>query len=341
MSTINTPVLSDAAKALFLADLGQANLDAFLAADLKDPAALHLTAEEGNVAQAEMIAGMPDTFTIEQFCGILETGAAKDAEEAARVASERVDADQHAAADVAAVEEAGAEGDLTVDGVPATTEAAVAALAEPAAPSDTAGTLDQAFEAPVDAGVAGSEVADTAESPEPVAAPSAIPRQSHVVPNVMAETKAVPDQPEWFNNLGVFAKALKQAFDQYQLKMKPRTPVNDEDIARNQTSLARIIFGTINTLEGKDFDLMFGHILAQFHKEASGVFHELYVNRGMDVIELSSEDRRLFNNVINMIKLTADPAGRSISLKQVDLNKTLIGSITEAGRQKVYGFYNL
>lgn len=326
MSTITTPALSDAAQVLFIADLGEANLEAFLQADVNDSVALHLTPVEGNVAQAEMIEAMPDELTVQAFADMCERGAAQN--QAADQAAEEAIVDAPAEPAAPAVE------------TPALVELVVEPVAEVPAADITAGTLDQAFDA---AAETGTEVADTAASPEPVVAvaPSVVPRPSKVVASVMPETKATPDQPEWFDSLSTYGKALKQAFDQYQLKMKPRASVNDADVGRAQTSLARILFGTVNVLEGNDFQNMFSHILAQFHKHADGVFHEMYVFRGADVIELPNEERRLFANLLNLLKLTADPAGRATALKQVDLNKTLGAGISEAGRQKVYGFFNL
>ena len=211
-----------------------------------------------------------------------------------------------------------------------------------------------------DAGVAGTNVNDTADAPigdvEPTPAEGDAPAPAAEVPLAIAPvpkglvrptTSLYSDpetgytQPEWFYTLTPTGQALKQTFDDYMHNMRPRLPVTDDDVARNQAVLARTFTGVINNLDGDDFQAMFSHILAKFHEHKDGVFHPVKVNRGADLVALVPEDRRQFQRLVNMFGLLADPDGRSNAFKQVDLHKTLSGNITEAGRQKVFSYFNV
>jgi len=211
-----------------------------------------------------------------------------------------------------------------------------------------------------DAGVAGTNVNDTADAPaeyvEPTPAEGDAPAPAAEVPlatapvpkglvrpttSLYSDPETGYTQPEWFYTLTPTGQALKQTFDNYMHNMRPRLPVTDADVARNQAVLARTFTSVINDLEGDDFQAVFSHILAMFHEHKDGVFHPIKVNRGADLIALVPEDRRLFQRMVNMFGLLGDPNGRANAFKQVDLHKTLSGNITEAGRQKVFSYFNV
>lgn len=125
----------------------------------------------------------------------------------------------------------------------------------------------------------------------------------------------------------------------YMDAMAPKKLQEDRDIVRSQVQLYRALTRAINTLTD-DFYLVWRAILATFHEHRDGVFHESAVFRGMQHITLPKDDIKAFQRLLNLIKITANPAGRQAAIKQVEFGKTLEFGITEAGRQKLLNFYN-
>ncbi|BDD79873.1 hypothetical protein [Burkholderia phage FLC9] len=125
----------------------------------------------------------------------------------------------------------------------------------------------------------------------------------------------------------------------YMDQMAPKKLQEQRDIVRAQVQLYRALTRAINTLTD-DFYIVWKAILATFHEHKDGVFHESAVFRGMEHITLPKDDIKGFQRLLNLIKITANPAGRNAAIKQVEFGKTLEFGITEAGRQKLLNFYN-
>lgn len=127
--------------------------------------------------------------------------------------------------------------------------------------------------------------------------------------------------------------------EQYIDLMKPGKPVTAEVGARTQTALWRTILGVIER-SGEEFQKLFNLLLAYFEEYKNDVFHERYIFRFSEMINMPPEELAAYQRIINLIKVTCSPLGRNQSLKQVDLNRTLKDGFTEQGRQKVLAFYN-
>jgi hypothetical protein len=125
----------------------------------------------------------------------------------------------------------------------------------------------------------------------------------------------------------------------YMDNMAPKKLQEQSAIVRNQVQLYRVLTRAINTL-GDDFFIVWKGILAAFHEHREGVFHESAVFRGMEHVNLSKDDQKAFQRILNLIKITADPKGRAAGVRLVDFNRTLEFGITEQGRQRLLNFYN-
>lgn len=209
--------------------------------------------------------------------------------------------------------------------------------------ADAPAPVAPVVEAPAQPAPATPEV--VAEVAQNVAAATGIvpeaPASLAAAPAVLDASNIAPLQPDWVAGLSPNAQTVKHAFDDYVAKMRPRAPVTVDDISRNQAVLAHTLTSVINRLDGDDFHLMFNYVLQQFKQHAEGVFRPVLVNRGMDLVPLAPEALRLFQRLINMFTLLADPATREVAHRQIDLAKTLAGAISEPGRQRVFQFFGL
>ena len=124
----------------------------------------------------------------------------------------------------------------------------------------------------------------------------------------------------------------------YIKNMAPRKPISTDEGIRHQVALYRSLTTVINNLDS-DFNLVYGSILQLFNEHKDGAFHETRVFRFMDNITLPDNDRKSFQRLLNLVKLTADPKGRELTLKQINLDSAL-EFISENGRQKIMKFYN-
>lgn len=177
-----------------------------------------------------------------------------------------------------------------------------------------------------------------------VAAPAVIP----VVSPPAAQTKAATVSPALDQFQALIAKAKSSGLvslyfnnlASYIEEMRPKK-VNPLPAAlRQQQSLYSTILGICNRLED-DFYPVWTALLAVFQEHRDGVFHERYVNRHMDNINLGTSEIAAFQNLLNLIRLTADPRSRALGLKQVDFTRTLQHALTDAARARLGNFYEV
>ena len=130
--------------------------------------------------------------------------------------------------------------------------------------------------------------------------------------------------------------------DAYIDAMHPRKTQTEAQLNQHQVSLFRQLILAINKLDN-DFETVFGLILQKFNENKDGVFDHVNVFRGMPFIALQPDEIKAFQQILDLVIMTASPKGRHISLQQVSPLKSLsIGAvITDAGRNKVMAFYNV
>lgn len=172
---------------------------------------------------------------------------------------------------------------------------------------------------------AAGEVAPVAEITEPSQALSA---SEQVIADLLekAETPAVRG----------FATALGNYLD----AMGVTKAIPPEQGARHQVMFWRAIQAMING-GGKEFRMGWNAFLAVMQNEREGVFAERYMFRFVEQISIPKSDYDAFCSILNLAHVTADPKGRQLALKQVDMNKTLASGYNDEGRQALLSFYGL
>jgi hypothetical protein len=181
---------------------------------------------------------------------------------------------------------------------------------------------------------------------EPTVAPTAIKKtvsKSGSVTNVSTPTivsGSFTDTVAKIKVSGTVAqRSLVAQLEQYLTSMKPGMPVEASTGSRNQTSLWRTIQNVIDR-SGDEFTSLYSLLLAYFEAYKDDAFHERYVFRFAENITMPADELATYQQMINLIKLTASQKGRDVALRQVDLGRTMKSNISEAGRQRVLGFYN-
>lgn len=142
-------------------------------------------------------------------------------------------------------------------------------------------------------------------------------------------------------NVSILGKSILRQLDEYADLMNPRKTTSMETINQNQVALFRSLTTTINKL-GNDFQYVWAGILAAFLENKNSAFDEINVFRGAQTIPLTADERNTFYQLLNLIKITAAPQGRSDAIRQVDPSVSLsTGTVlSHDGREKVMKFYN-
>lgn len=209
------------------------------------------------------------------------------------------------------------------------------------APAEQTTTLPDASGDPVvgtvDPAVSNAPAAVLTPSPDP-APVTAAPTPSSVPSNDQSIEGAV----ELSANCGAMGKIVYTRILEYMVDMKPRKPIDEASAGRNQVKLYNALLDLINKTEG-DFTEVFTAVLKLFaiHGVEGKVFHEKYATRSMQSVNLNTDARRMFANLLNMFRLLADPAGRQVALKQISLPRTLVMPVTEVGRARVMNFFRV
>lgn len=137
------------------------------------------------------------------------------------------------------------------------------------------------------------------------------------------------------------SKLLLGQLKVYMSEMKPGLPVDSKKAAVHQLQLYRVLNSFISKVTGEEFTQVWSVVLALFYQEADGVFHDIYVARGFDNIELPAASITAFQNLLHLCKVTADYKVRNLALKQLNLEKALQTGFTEQARQSLLSYYNV
>lgn len=154
------------------------------------------------------------------------------------------------------------------------------------------------------------------------------------------EVTGIPDADRVLKNVPAAHQIGIQRLLEYCVKMNPSKPIEIQEGVKAQVALFRIIQNTINR-EDTYFRQLFAAILALFAYEKTGVFKEENVFRFMDSITLNDVERKAFTRLINLVKLLGPKESRAVALKQVNFTSSLQYGLTDEGRQRVLGFFNV
>jgi hypothetical protein len=133
-----------------------------------------------------------------------------------------------------------------------------------------------------------------------------------------------------------------QNLQAYIKMMDPKKPMADDEGARHQVQLYRVMTGAINGT-GDDFPTVFSAILKVMHMASGtgGVFHDTNAFRFTDQIALPADQRKTFRQALHFMKLMADPKGRKVAMRQVQFDKVFGQDITPEGIERVKQFFDL
>lgn len=157
-------------------------------------------------------------------------------------------------------------------------------------------------------------------------------------PVLIEEVVAIPAATV---EIGPLAAGLLASFNEYAEVMNPRRPTTVSAGISYQRRLFRTIQSIINDLEGKDFDVVFGNVLAQIEANTTGAFADLAVFRHLELREMNlvPVDRRSFRDILNFLLKIAPLKSRAFVAKQVNLDATFAGNaFSEDGRQRVQNY---
>ena len=131
---------------------------------------------------------------------------------------------------------------------------------------------------------------------------------------------------------------IEESINEYLEKMAPGRSHTGNAGELLQLKFYRTL-STILRLEGSEFARVFSWLLLTVNAHREGVFHERYVFRYFDAINLTNPERRNFERLVNMLITTCNPKTRNRTIKQVDIPATMAGFKNSAMHQRVMEFY--
>lgn len=225
-------------------------------------------------------------------------------------------------------------GSYVVQGLPLTPVNEITRRDLPATPS-----VDPSLATPVDAGKSGA----VAQFANQILNPTTLPSGT-LTPKTLSHKGTIAASPSVaaLREAGksLLAKTYVENLITYIEVMDPRKVNQLKEAVRQQTTLYNLLTGIVNRLTD-DFHPVWGALLATFQEYKDGVLGERYVFRHMDQVPLAPNEVACMQNLLNLIRLTADPKSRALGLKQVDLQRTLQFALTEDGRNRIMAFYNV
>lgn len=194
--------------------------------------------------------------------------------------------------------------------------------------------------------VASKPVSATTRTIAATGAP-AVQKPAPVVPKAVVVETPVVVESDMESDLGRILKDVPVAYQvdiqrmkTYVVDMDPKKPIDPKKGAANQAALYRSIQGVINRQE-QYFTPLFTAMLRLIKGNLKSVFHELNRHRFMEEVALSASDRQALLNLVTLLCLIADPKGRALAVKTIDINKALESGLTAQGVQRVMDYLNV
>jgi len=137
----------------------------------------------------------------------------------------------------------------------------------------------------------------------------------------------------------VTVSKLEEFLSNYLREMAPRVPMTNKLGAMNQYGLWKTLESVINS-DNNVFRDDFKVVLKYFNDYADSSFGPRYIYRFSEYWEWSTDELDVFQKLINILLLTADPSKRAAGLKQVDLNKALDTGFTDVAKSNIGSFFS-
>jgi len=184
-------------------------------------------------------------------------------------------------------------------------------------------------------------------TPEPTPEPISVPKET-VVKEVIIEKKEEVAQPSPLSVIDKLKaegspkmKSFIARFETYKNTLQPGKIIDPDIGARAEMSFWRTLQDIAQTTPYSEFKALWNVFLG-FVKEhqGSGVLNDRYVFRFFSHWTFPQSDAEGFQAIINLAKLTCEPATRPAGLKQIDLERAFKKGLTEQARQNLLMFYN-
>lgn len=133
---------------------------------------------------------------------------------------------------------------------------------------------------------------------------------------------------------------VQHNLEKYKEKMGKGQPVDEPGAAAAQG----LLFNTISRvlrLEAREFVDGWTMILDFINANRNTMFDERHSFRGMAVVQLSDRDRRNFEQLLNLVIKTSNPATRYMEAKNTNFTAALGGVTDETIRQRVLSYYEV
>lgn len=156
-----------------------------------------------------------------------------------------------------------------------------------------------------------------------------------------APAPAAPPAPAPIVSAGIQQQLtfIQEQFDRYCQQMAPGKPLSDEEGARQQVALWRLIESVLRK-EGEDFAYSFGKLLSLMDRERQGVLHERLRYRFFGALPLGREDARNFESILSALITLSNGQERQFRLKQVDLARVFRQYPDKAAEARVIEFFH-
>lgn len=133
---------------------------------------------------------------------------------------------------------------------------------------------------------------------------------------------------------------IKSNLDEYFKGMGPSRRVSEADAASYQTLMYNTLV-RILAMRGREFTDSWGEVLDFVNANLKTMFDAGRAFRGIGQLNLSSRDRKNFEQLMNLLIKTANPATRYQQAKNTSFETVLRDMPSEEIRQQLLAFYNL
>jgi len=133
-------------------------------------------------------------------------------------------------------------------------------------------------------------------------------------------------------------KEIAFRMEEYLAKMAPNMTQHDHSGSQHQLAL----WGTLKAAMNKnvlEFKPCWDLVLGYFKEHRAGTMSDMYVARFFSAINLSDVEIKAFQHTLDLCALTCDPATRSITLRQINLNAVTAVGMTEQAKANIISYY--
>jgi hypothetical protein len=130
------------------------------------------------------------------------------------------------------------------------------------------------------------------------------------------------------------------SLDAFKKIMIPGHNIDVNTAVRAQYDFWSFLKWVIEDSPSDEFGNLWNTILLYVTNERSKTFSEENIFKHQQHWMWDIQELKTFNNIISLMITTANPTTRQRDVKRVDLSRALSVGITEAGKNRLLGFYN-